>query len=83
MSDEHRTPITQEEWRGLQKGKGIKDAHGRVWEVIGKDSGNPDLLTARCPGHPADDLIWHESQILEKDEWAVIIELNHSSVTIV
>lgn len=83
MSEKCFTPITQDAWRGLEKGNGIKDAHGRIWEVVRRSTTNQDLLYARCPGHDVDDLIWHNSQILEEGEWAVILELNHPSVSIV
>lgn len=78
-----KTPITQEEWRNLKPGDGIKDKLERKWEIIRRDPmGNPDRLFARCPGHDVERLDWNGGQILD-EEWAIIIELNDPSVTIV
>jgi hypothetical protein len=76
------TPITQEQWQALEPGDRLKDKHDRLWEVIQRDPGNNNRLLAKCPGHITDRLDWHDGQILD-EEWAIIVELNHPSVTIV
>lgn len=81
--EEMKTPITQEQWRALKPGDGIRDVHGCIWRVTQRDPAHdPDRLFARCPGHDLDRLDWVDGQIL-KEEWAVIIELNQPGVMIV
>ena len=78
-----KTPITQTEWRDLALGNGIRDAHGRVWEVTRRDpGGNPDRLYARCTGCDEDRLDWCDGQILD-DEASIVVELNQAGVSIV
>ncbi|MFA5107319.1 MAG: hypothetical protein WC497_03255 [Patescibacteria group bacterium] len=78
-----RTPITQTAWRDLALGNGIRDAHGRVWEVTRRDpGGNPDRLYARCTGCDEDRLDWCDGQILD-DEASIVLELNQAGVSIV
>ncbi len=78
---EYTTPISLADWQGLKPGDGIRDSMGRIWRVTRK-SKSPDRLYARCPGHDEDRLDWFEGQILE-EEWAIVLELNDPSVTIV
>ena len=84
MNEKIKTPITQQEWRNLHPGSGIKDANGRIWTVTAGDytGGNPDVLFAYCPGHGEEELQWQDEQIIN-DTQEVVIELNHHSVEIV
>ena len=84
MGEKTKTPITQQEWRNLHPGNGIKDANGHLWTVTAGDfiGGNPDVLFAYRSGHGEEELKWEEGQIIFDDR-IIAEEFNHPSVEIV
>jgi hypothetical protein len=78
----YTTPISESDWQGIKIGEGIQDSSGRIWRVT-RLSKRLNHLYADCPGHGEERLEWKNGQILDAEEWSIVMELNHPSVTIV
>jgi hypothetical protein len=82
---EYKTPITLEEWNALKKGDALKDAYGAIWTVgLGplQDAPRHSYLFGLANGDEV-VLTWQGNQILDEEEWAIVVELNHAAVTLV
>ncbi|HOX60637.1 MAG TPA: hypothetical protein PLV72_01360 [Candidatus Magasanikbacteria bacterium] len=81
-----QTPITWEQWVSLKRGDILKDANGGIWKVLSRDPHNPRVISTVYEDRDDDEgLVFDQmtNQILLEEEWAIIVELNHPSVTII
>ena len=80
----NRKDITAEVFENAQPGDAFKDSAGRLCEVT-KNHGKVDgqhTLTITIPGYDWVDIILDKAsgKIMDKEEWAVMLELNTSKV---
>jgi hypothetical protein len=81
-----QTPITWEQWVSLKRGDMLKDADGGIWRVTSRDPHDPKVISIAYEDRGDEEgLVFdqRDNQILLGEEWAIIIQLNHPSVTII
>lgn len=77
--------ITQDQFRSATTAHKLIDAHGRQWDILEVDPrGEFPKLRVQCPDHPEELITFDPStgNILDCEEWAIIVELNHADATI-
>ena len=80
-----KSPFTKEEWEGLEEGDVIIDADGKQWAVLGpsKKTSFGFALILQCKGYPPEDYALIDDRIIELEEWAADVCLNHPEARIV